>query len=435
MSSGFNEPLGLHSGDTQPNPVVRIEHGVVVTGPVAEQRTDSSQQPFWRGMVAAALVVILIAAALTAILLALPPAHPYGDAHARLTPTWTASPTPTALLGVTQSWGPTAAQLTLTTQLDATHIFQATAITPDGTLLLGLSNDTVHHTSQAGYLRVATKTFQAMGNTGALKLNSPYCCVTDGRFVLLTDTIVSGATCANCNLRYSVFDLMNDTLRQVAVGSSFGGISNAMLDHGVLLLQTVTAGLQMLDLTTPTPTPTAFIALDAAAPAPLGLVAFTWPDVIYRVAPTPGAPSLTLRLRDLATQRDIPLVATSDPIPVNARVSAVLTNDTLFLAFPQHGTLQVDEWDHATTGGTTLKPLATYPDSDGTLLAANARLVTLMGAYPFAWDRAQAHWVALTQTADVTTETLAGHFLAVMMGAGTAAPQHITLYDTDALPT
>ena len=443
MQPGFNDGVTLQPSDTQPNPLVRIENGIVLTGLAAQRAPSNNEQPFWRGMAAATFIVLLIAGALATILIALPPTPASGQAHIIPTvqPTTTmnvATSTPLpALPTIIQSWGQQAAIRTFSTQISATQIFQATSISPDGTLLLGTLTTSAGQNTQVGFLDSATQIFQSINAPGKIKLMNPQCCFTDGRFLIVTDTVVSGATCAACNVRYSAFDRETKMLRQVAIGSSFGGITNALLDHGWLLLQTGTAGLQMIDLTSTALTPTAFIALNPTDPAPAQLVAFAWPNVIYSAKPNTAQAAPTLRLRDLAANTDIPLTQLAHQIPSGTAYSMVLTNDTLFFAYPQNDTMQVKEWDHVTTGGTTITLLTTYPDSQGALLAANDRLISFTGVYPFAWDRTEAHWVALANTTSLANVTvaLAGHFLAVMERPSANAPQHITIYDTAELPT
>lgn len=439
------ESLGLHTGDTQPNPVVRLERGVVLMGAAAyqHQQTKATNQPFWGGMVAAAVVVVVISAVLAGMLLALPPTTSRVGGQVLPTPTPSVPPsTPTAtplpaLPTVTQSWGQNAVSQTLSTQLDATHLFQATAISPDGSLLLGTLSIAGQLTPEVGFVNVRSRHFQTLDPSGKFTFITPHCCQTDGRFILVTDVVVSGASCAACNVRYTVFDLWTSSLRVAAVGSSFGGITGAWLDHGRLLLQTGTSGIQSLDLTAPTLTPTAFIALNPSDPPPVSLVTFAWPDVIYSTQFATASTPPQFRLRDLAAGTDVPLTALAGQVPGGVPFSMVLSNDTLFFAYPQNDTLRISECDHVTSSAASLKALTTYPDSHGALLTANDRLLIFAGLYPFAWDRAEGHWVALANTASAAdvVVALAGHFLAVMTASGAGAPQQITLYDTAALPT
>lgn len=442
MQPSVNERLGAQSGDTQPNPIVGIEGGIVHVGAPRLAQEQPSEQPFWRGAMAMVIIVIIIAAALAGMLIALPPpAHGTG-----LVPTVTPSPSPTtvptatatpapALPTVSQSWGANAAQATVMMQLDATHRFVATNITPDGAELLG--SEIAPTGTQIGMLVVATKAFIPFTPPATVKFAQPHCCIADSRFALITDTVVSGATCAACNVRYSAFDLDTRTVHPVAIGSSFGGITGAWLDHHLLVLQTGTAGIQIFDLTAAQLVPTPLIALSPGDPPPVQAIAFQWPDLIYNAAKANATPAL--RVRDLSAQTDMPLTALNATLPASVtNLSVVFTNDTLFCAYAQRDAIQIVEFDHVTTGGTTVMPLTTYPDSHGTLVAANDRLIVFAGQYPFAWDRAERHWVVLSDAATAGTAAsvmLAGHFLAVIEMMNTTTAQQVTIYDTNALPT
>jgi hypothetical protein len=442
MQPSLNETLGTQSGDTQPNPIVRIEGGIVRVGVPRLAQEQSTEQPFWRGALVMVIIVLIIGAALAGLLIALPPsAHGTG-----LVPTITPSPSPTtvptatatpapALPTAAQSWGANAAQATLGMQLDASHRFTATSITPDGRGLLGSQSGPAG--TQIGMLLVGTKTFLPFTPPTTLKFTQPHCCMADSRFVIITDTIISGATCLGCNVRYSAYDMDTRTLRPVAIGSSFGGITGAWLDHGMLVVQTGTAGIQIFDLTATQLVPTPLIALTPTDPPPIHVEAFQWPDLIYNAAQAKAAPNL--RVRDLAAQTDVPLVTLNAALPAApTNLSVVFTNDTLFCAYAESDAIQIVEDDHVTTGGTMLTSLTTYPDSHGALAAANDRLITFAGQYPFAWDRAEGHWVVLLDAAPpgaTALVALAGHFLTVIEATTSTSAQQVTIYDTDTLPT
>src|SRR5579883_3028101 len=126
MQSGWNEQLTAQSHDTQPNPIVRIENGVVQIGAPRLAQEAAPNAPFWRGALLMTAFVIALGGVLAGIVLTRPsPANGAGAMSLTPTPAPSATPSPTAtpqpaLPTVTQSWGQNAAAALISMQIDAT---------------------------------------------------------------------------------------------------------------------------------------------------------------------------------------------------------------------------------------------------------------------------------------------------------------------------
>jgi hypothetical protein len=65
------EPYVSRSRDTQPLPAVAVDADITPTTP-RMARVDAPMQPFWRGMIATGIVVLIVTGVLVGILFLLP---------------------------------------------------------------------------------------------------------------------------------------------------------------------------------------------------------------------------------------------------------------------------------------------------------------------------------------------------------------------------
>lgn len=441
MQSG-PQPSESHAsaGDTRPNPLV------TATAPqprVRVRETPGAVEPFWRGLWLTTSSVVVITGLLALIILRMSMLPPIGAAAtATHIPTATATtvpPSPTPFPpppGVGASWGANAAITTFTTQVpQRANAFQASGITPDGKMLLGylvIPQEGGHTANtQAGLLDVASKRFTAIGLPVSAGTMPPTCCLTDGRYVVASDYDQTGTTCGPCHIRYWAYDLQTGQSRQVAKGSANGGIDNAWLDQGKLLLAITGGSFQIVNLATGASAPPAF------AIQPPGILAFAWPYVIHTGVATG---SIYPHALNLVTGTDSDLSASTGPLPIAAgAASVVLTGDTLiYAASPQGNDLSIAQLAHFATPGGQPAQLGTFPDHRGVLQAANTRLISFQGS-TIIWDRL-AHHLVQTSSAPLATNAtptvaLAGHFLLVCEPAVSPwLPMRVTIYDTSTLP-
>lgn len=93
MQPGLNESLTTQGHDTQPNPIVRVERGIVLVGGqrLAQSHAEPQAQPFWRGALIMAVIIVLIVAAVLGILIIQQPqpAPPRGALHLTTMPALT----------------------------------------------------------------------------------------------------------------------------------------------------------------------------------------------------------------------------------------------------------------------------------------------------------------------------------------------------------
>ncbi len=353
------------------------------------------------------------------------------------TPIGTATPTSLNQPNVTQAWGPKAATLAFTIPSSSTQVFQASTVTPDGKLLLGeMLTSTGQGTrpqQQAGYIAIsATNQFTPLA--GMPTSGGPGCCQpdSDGRYLLATDSTAPGATGASLHVRLWVYDLQARQIWLAATGQQYPEILGARLDHGLLIFATDN-GLEIVNVATKTVTQPHALATYSA------LVAYSWPYVFYSPISTTGQD--TLRVYNLQTQADSVLGTVLGTYSFGA-----VTGDTLFATYQSSQGLLIYEMDHFANAGAQLHLITTYPDQSGRIVGANARVIAFQGAYPWVWDRAENHFVALSaltnQTAMNVVETLSGALLTVFTTGtssipptnGLPLPQKGTLYDTSKLP-
>lgn len=380
----------------------------------------------------AALLVIVMAAAIFTMIAHLRP----GTATSGTLPTPTPRSLATHAITARQAWGSNAAMRTFDTQIDATHVFQASAISPDGKLLLGFltpTQGTAGAQEQAGYYDIATHHFNAIGISQPWP-EPPDCCQIDGHYLLAAINTMPGATCGLCHRAYYSYDMDTRQLWQIAKGSDYGEVQNTFLDHGHVLLD---AGRGLFEANLATHT----IAHVPYPPGSTQILSFALPYLIYSAPPFNSATPLT-RAYNLTTQADVALPQL-DNLQVKGGIRAAVTGDTLFITQTTnidttHATTILYEDDAFLTSSASLHTLAAYNEQLG-VVAANTRLVAFYGA--LVWDRTEQRFVALAtdgqQARDVNV-VLSGHFLAVLQtnnSSGAAMPQHVTIYDTDTLPT
>lgn len=409
----------------------------------------------WRGLGALGSVAAVLLIAI--YLLAAGPGHffnllgggtPTARSTAAPTTTVTATPTLSQVVSVTRAWGPHAASASFTTRVDATHIFVAQSITADGRTLLGdeitTSGASVGESmpAQAGMYDPATQRFTPIGVSGT-SLYPPYCCDTDGRFLIAEDSAAPGATCGVCNERIWSYDLTTpNTLWKVAQGITYGGLLGANLSHGILLLSTQGNGIQEVNLATHVITPLRGVSSD---PSQSVVSAFDWPYVVYGSYVGTGT---NLRLRNLATGQDMPLPAIDALYAsTNDSGSILISGDTLFAAVaavdPNTGMAlytTLYEMDAITSPNARPQAIAVFkgdlssnPDGGARLpIGVNSRLVVFQGA---AWDRAERRFVNI----GAAFYGLAGNYLiATTTSLGirplNTTPPTVTIYDTSTLP-
>jgi hypothetical protein len=420
----------------------------------------------WRGLAAVASLVLVVG--LLAAVLAngagnrlgsgtsFKPTQPVSTQFVKPTFAPTLPPTSPAL-SAAQAWGTNAAIMTLNTQLDATHAFRATAISPDGRYLLGYAfqePESKSSTSRnAGFFDLTTRRFTTIGVTQSTYF-PPGCCTMDKHYLLDIADTAPGTTSSPNYLAYYSYDLNTKALWQFAKGTDYGQVERMLNDHGLVLLGTE-QGIEVVDLTTHHVTQ---MQAPVSGATDVRLWAFTWPYVIYSVLQpaqpgsggTPTTPArYTTRARDLETGQDIALPQVD---AIGGRTMSV-AGDTLFIAQAVTNVTnspQIDQYvttlfedDAFFTSSAPPRRLDSYA---GELRAiANARLVSMgtgnaEGA--LVWDRAEQCFVQAAANMNSSyviqpIASLAGHFLAVMQPTDPngANAQQVTIYDTDTLST
>jgi hypothetical protein len=271
------------------------------------------------------------------------------------------------------AWGTHAAIATYSMTLDATHTFIPSAISPDGTMLLGneriaLSSPTLSVTFQGGYYDLATRHFTAIGVSDG---GDPVqCCATDGRFLIASDQTEPGAPFGSDGIRYWVYDRQTGRLRQV--GKTGAPLDVIAVTNGLLITSST-----VINLVTGTASP-----LSGATPG-YGDVAYSWPYLVYAGRSGDGTVS-AYRLRNLATNQDTPLLSLEafnssyTPKPdVNGPIAYTIAGDTLIAAVPPNqtatltnpnggsGTTTFYALEHVLSGGTQVTELGSFTSEGG----------------------------------------------------------------------
>jgi hypothetical protein len=328
------------------------------------------------------------------------------------------------------AWGTNAVKQSLTTRVDATHIFWVSNISPDGRSLLGYEYAVAGGSpdpgvpAQAGVFDLASRRVTTIGVSGTVGY-PPGCCMDDGRFLVATDSTQPGATCGICHVRYWSYDTQTGTLWQVAVGGQYQGIDTAYLDHGLLVLGTGGEGIEVADLAARHITPL------AGVPPDVNLLAYRWPYVVY-VQPLGSSRSETMA-RDLTT-------GVVTPLPqVDALSGAmILTGDILFISVlsEDNQVTTLYEMDHFLSSGAQPRQLGRYLGAAG-VTAANDRLVSLGTVL---YDRLEGLFVSLgpdSGQGGPGAALAANHLATFQVRGGTPGgdvPQQVAIFDTTQLP-
>ena len=350
------------------------------------------------------------------------------------------------------AWGQGAETVSLTTQLDASHVFVGGALSPDGHTLLGYraplppsgtpaTGNLPTGTAEEGLYEIATHQFTPIGiaNQAAFP---PMAIALDGRYAIVEDYDQPQATGAVLHLRVWAYDLVTHQM-QVTRGSTYQGLLGVAYGHG-LVVMTTTVGIEVQDLAAQRTTQLAQTATNAK------VVGFTWPYVLYGQVNTDSTQS-AFHVRDLVSRQDVVL----PQLPPSVRTAAFV-GDTLFYIelapYGDNATLTPDQptstlyqLDHALTAGAQPKALGTS-SADLYLRGANDRLVIFPDR---AWDRAERRFVTLGEGVQRSAPggvtyreydepvALAGQYIAVLQLAtllGDTAVQRVTVYDTAHLP-
>jgi hypothetical protein len=285
-----------------------------------------------------------------------------------------------SMVSIAQAWGPNAAAVTFSTQLDATHFMPSIELSPDGRSLYGydltLAQGAVSSTlpGEAGYLTVASHQFTSIGVASLPKcVGNPcqptpgpallylHCCQTDGdgRFLVALSTGYPGPDCGGCLWAY---DLRTGTVFEVASGNQFQGIETTLIDHGTLVFSSGT-GVVVADLVAHS------LTRLAGTTGGTQLDAFSWPYLVY------GTPS---DLQQQTTTTPTPVhvydVATgaSTPLPQVRGTILALTGGALYYlgtaGDSSSHTPSLDVLDNLVTPGYQPRVLAALPSGTDTIM-------------------------------------------------------------------
>jgi hypothetical protein len=345
-------------------------------------------------------------------------------------PTVTPSGMFTLVATVQIAWGTNAVKQSLTMRVDATHIFWASNISPDGQSLLGYEyavaggSPDLSVPAQAGVFDLASRRVTTIGVSGSVGY-PPGCCIDDGRYLIATDSTQPGATCGLCHTRYWSYDMQTGALWQVAVGAQYQLINTAYLDHGLLVFGSGD-GIEVADLAARR------IAPVAGAPSDATLLHYSWPYVVY--SEQTGASQPPVSVRDLSTG-----AVTTLPQQVAALSgSMALRGDTLFISVmsEDNQVTTLYEVDHFLSSGAQPRQLGRYLGV-ASVTSANDRLVSLGTVL---YDRLEGLFVSLGPDSGQggPGAALAASNLAtfeVTDGTpGGDVPQQVTIFDTTQLP-
>ena len=283
-------------------------------------------------------------------------------------PTETLVPTPptsfSPSVGYQTAWG-THAGTAYSMTLDSTHTFIPSTVAPDGITLLGNEQGTTSD-PQAGYLDPVTRHFTAIGvsNSG----DPTQCCLDDGRFIIAADNTAEGTPDAPGHWRDWSYDLWTGRLHLVAGPAVVGPIA---LTHGLLILG---SGDEVLVANLAAGTIAPLIA--GQGDSAIRVLACSWPYLVYAAPSTAGITSV-YRVRNLATDQDVPLPALglfasshagggfpeAYSILGDSLIAAVPTNPTTTTQTNSYGGTSTTAFytlAHVLSGGTQVTPLGSF---------------------------------------------------------------------------
>lgn len=418
------------AGDTQPTPAITQKRVAVAS--------QTSPRPFWKAVQFTSLGVILLSS-LLGLFIVRGADHinarlrPGAGVTATSQPPETVTATPFSLPTISQTWGGSAEVRSFSTAIDATHVFDSGGITPDGRFLLGnqitLGTGENAGTARTGLYEIATHQFTSFGLADQQVGAQNQCCLTDGRYMIAVENSTPNDACAICHVRYWSYDVQSGQSRLVASGETYNGIAWALIDHGILSLQTASGDIEIANLVNGTIAPLSGVSADGAV-----LQALSWPYLLYAKT---DADVVGYHMRNLTSGIDVELYQLDDNAIREGNVTYALLGDTLFIATVRGGTT-LREIDHVMSNDAPVHIVAnTMIGNDETLpLIVNARLVVFAGDHPFAWDRLADRFVALTSSMDKTSVLLSGDYLATVRDGetGLTSPQQVALYNTLTLP-
>jgi len=335
-------------------------------------RTARRGHPMALGRLLLAAVLVVVAVAVSSCSVS---SVPRGVASpGPSSPTAMPAPPYRSMVSITQAWGSKAAIATFSTQLDATHYMPSFSLAPDGQSLYGYTLRPVTRANiatvpaEAGVLDIASHRFTPIGVASLPKCvgtscqdtgSASYyidCCHTDGRFLIAQSTGYPGPDCGGCLYSY---DQRTGSLYQVIPARQYQGVSNYLLDRGVLAAGTG-LGIVIADLAGRT------VKRLPGTNSDTQLDAFSWPYVVYG---TPGGAQDTtvtitpLRVYDLVTG------ATTALPQVTGSILALTDASLYYVATPggaSAGATTLNELDHLAAPGARPRVLATLPSGSNT---------------------------------------------------------------------
>jgi hypothetical protein len=443
-----------------------LEPGERVLSGVESRVARRQKRPLsltWRqlGSMAAVLAVVGLFAAVLGVHIPSRPLVKATETAVRPTATSvppTPSPTPagpfSSSVSYKSAWGPHAVIASYNMNLDATHRFAPSSLSPDGSMLLGGEWITTSNSStfQAGYLDLATRRFTAIGVSDG---GDPVeCCSSDGRFLVVNDSSAPGAPGSQQYYRYWAYDLETGHLRLVATAHQFGGaVFWALLSRGLLVLAT-NEGLQVANLAAGTIAP-----LRVSKPGQYQLGAFAWPYLVYHLL---GQLS-PYRLYNFVTGVDAPFTAfqafsdahfssaqgqgglqtlgdSSYLISGDSMEASVVAGQVVSMTgvVTNNGVTTIYALDHILSGGTGQRVLATFNGDLGGIIGADPRLMVGVNAV---WDLTLRTVVTFPeylirdvgQVPDSGILSFAGGYLAVAQG--NTGNERVLIFNSSTLPT
>jgi hypothetical protein len=404
----------------------------------------------------------------------------HGRPHREVSAVATSTPTLVPTIGpstftstvlMQDAWSAKAQVGQITNQLDGTQRFYTVNFTPDGKKLLG-TIETIHSTSnrateQAGILDVASGKMTPVGDVltpdnATFPLLSGQCNVSDGRYVICTDTL-SPPDGGFLPTSLWSYDLVSGQARLIMASSTLISSERLLVSHGLLVVTRVNQDgsanqigvgkqVEIVNLASNT-----LSQVPLAAHAPFAME-FSWPYLVYFDQPDWAQPP-KVWAHNLATGADVALpqldalYAAPSAADANHAPSLALTGDTLFVSV-MSGRLQTSnippnnvdgpdaattlyELDHLFASDAQLRTVARSHGGIGSPVGANDRLVVYGWV---AWDRAEDRFVQYHPAPenDIGRVMPSGNLLMVtrfVRPTPTTRAEQVTIYDTTRLGT